>query len=185
MYERASYTYVFVRNRALYYESHTDSYESQRVAAMLSSMSTASSMVMKEKIKQAQDARRQRLRARLEDIATTGSSVSPATSPGRGVTEVPQLGITGVHSPKTGLHVRFPDPEAGALGDSDAQIIEPYAATPIPGDGAWGGLRLDIASLPEAAGTIANRASQEQRPTEESGHRCATDCSEIDLQVCI
>jgi len=148
------------------------------------SMSTASSVVMKEKIKQAQDARRQRLRARLEDIAATGSSVSPATSLGRGVTEVPQLGSTSVHSPKTGLHVRFPDPEAGALGDSDAQIIEPYAAAPIPGDGAGGGLRLDIASLPEAAGTIANR-SQKQWPTEESADRCVTDCSEIYLQVCV
>lgn len=144
--------------------------------------STTPSSVMKEKIKQAQDARRQRLRTRLEEMAATGNSVqlSPAspgrgvaTSPGRGVAaETPQNpGGAGENAAKRGLHVHFPDPEEGAAAASSATAdssIEPYR-TPS-GSANWAGLRLEIESPPGAA-------DQAQWPKEKSDDRCVGPCA--------
>ena len=133
-------------------------------------MPAASSAVMKEKILQAQDARRQRLRTRLHEISARGTPAlrSPTRrerSPGRESRN--ESAGTGGDSGRDGLrgadaaprHVHFPAHGDGAAGAGDQVPAPPDAAThdggtrggialyAEGGGGPWG-LSLRIPSTP-------------------------------------
>jgi len=118
-------------------------------------MPAASSAAMKEKIRQAQDARRQRLRTRLEELSAGGTAL-PLSPPrggrgagaggGAGAGAGGPAGPSGAEAPPR--HVRFPTPDGtGARPDvgGGGGVIAPFG-----GDGSerWGGLSLDIPSPP-------------------------------------
>lgn len=133
--------------------------------------------IMKEKIRQAQDARRQRLRTRLEEMAATGNPVHLAAPAGRrSELSSPQAGgqrktdpdaADGDGSPRS-LHVHFNEPEHGASREQDGPsipIFAPTASVKPAGAPPWAGLRLQIDSPP----ALARQTEWPSAPTTSEG----------------
>ena len=127
-------------------------------------MAPSPSAVMQDKIRRAQEARRARLRTRLEEMSVSGAPAPHASDEAHPPPEsalVPELGALRA-SPKS-PKVAFAPSQDGA-----SDTITPYAADAIghapttrsvpavsaqeEGNSPWAGLRLEIASPPAAKG---------------------------------
>jgi hypothetical protein len=118
------------------------------------------SSVMKEKIRRAQDARRQRLRTRLEEMAASGNAVQLAAPPSGRASAAATSTNAAAGSPRARpdvpLHVHFNEPggrPGSAPAHDDRPSIPVFDPRPAAQQGGppWAGLRLEIESPPARA----------------------------------